>query len=252
MSPPLPRVDVLGTRVSAATFVGAQDALAELVDRGEAAYVSPSTAYSLVLGLDDPAYRARVNAAAIVTADGMPVVWALRRLGQPQAERVHNDDLGLACCARFRHWRHYLVGGRDGQPEQVAAALRARFPGIDIVGMAATPQRPLPDETTAHIVADIAATGAQVVWVGMGTPAQDDWMHAVVAHVKAPMVGVGSLFDLLAGRTRAAPEWVKRSGLQWLFRLLQEPRRLARRYIVCNTRFVWSLTLQFMRAGRPP
>jgi N-acetylglucosaminyldiphosphoundecaprenol N-acetyl-beta-D-mannosaminyltransferase len=250
MSPAIPRIDLLGTRVSALSFIGAQDALAELVARGVGGYVSPATAYSLVLGLDDAHYLARVNAAALVTSDGMPVVWALRRCGQVAAERVHNDDLALACCARFGAWRHYLVGGRVGQPEQVAAALRLRFPGIAIVGMTATPLRPVPDATTRAIVTAIAASRADVVWVGLGTPAQDDWMHAVAAEVRAPMVGVGSLFDLLAGRTRAAPDWVKRSGLQWLFRLLQEPRRLARRYLVCNTRFVLALARQWLKATR--
>ena len=244
------RCDLLGTRVSASSFVGAQDALAALVAHAQGGYVSPATAFSLVLGLDDAGYRARVNAAAMVTADGMPVVWALRRLGHPGAERVHNDDLALACCARFGHWRHYLVGGRVGQPEQVAAALRARFPGIMVVGMRPTPQRPVPAAITADILVEIAASGADVVWVGLGTPAQDDWMHAAAASVRAPMVGVGSLFDLLAGRTRAAPEWVKRSGLQWLFRLLQEPRRLARRYALTNTRFVVALARQFARRQR--
>jgi N-acetylglucosaminyldiphosphoundecaprenol N-acetyl-beta-D-mannosaminyltransferase len=255
MSPAPLRQDLLGTQVSALSFVGAQDALAALVDRRAGGYVSPATAYSLVLGVDDAGYRARVNAAALVTSDGMPVVWALRRFGHPQAERVHNDDLALACCARFRHWRHYLVGGRVGQPEQVAAAMRERFPGIVIVGMAPTPQRPVPEAATRAIVADIAASGADVVWVGLGTPAQDDWMHRVSGTVSVPMVGVGSLFDLLAGRTRAAPEWVKRSGLQWLFRLIQEPRRLARRYLVCNTRFVVGMVGQWrqraIRNDRP-
>jgi N-acetylglucosaminyldiphosphoundecaprenol N-acetyl-beta-D-mannosaminyltransferase len=242
-----PRLELLGTQVSASTFSGAQEALAMLVARAQGGYVSPATAFSLVLGMDDAAYRARVNAAAVVTADGMPVVWALRWLGAKHAERVHNDDLGLACCARFRHWRHYLVGGREGQPAEVAAALQQRFPGICIVGMAATPQRPMPRDLSERIVADIRASAAQVVWVGMGTPAQDDWMHSVAEDVRAPMVGVGSLFDLLAGRTRAAPEWVKRSGLQWLFRLLQEPRRLGHRYLVGNSRFVWALAKQFGR-----
>lgn len=243
-----PRTACLGTRVSVLGFDQAQLQLQALVQQRRGCYVSPATVYSLMLGVDQPAYRATVNAAALVTADGMPVVWLQRAMGQAQAQRVHNDDLWFACCARFKGWRHYLVGGREGQPEQVAQALRERYPGIDIVGMHPTPARPVPAATTAAIVADIRASGADIVWVGLGTPAQDDWMQSVVDRVDVPMVGVGSAFDLLAGRTRAAPEWMKRNGLQWLFRLLQEPRRLAWRYLYYNTRFVLAAAWQL--AGR--
>jgi N-acetylglucosaminyldiphosphoundecaprenol N-acetyl-beta-D-mannosaminyltransferase len=244
------RGDCLGTRVSALTFEGAQRAVELLVSQGVGAYVSPATVYSLMLGVDEPAYRDVVNAAAFVTADGMPVVWMLRRLGHKTAERVHNDDLWLECCARFPHWRHFLVGGRVGQPEVVADALRERYPGISIAGCHATPVRPVPEQTTRDIVERIRGARPSIVWVGLGTPAQDWWMHGVAAQAGVPMVGVGSAFDLLAGRTRAAPEWMKRSGLQWLFRLTQEPRRLAWRYLHYNSRFVVAAARQLAGDAR--
>jgi N-acetylglucosaminyldiphosphoundecaprenol N-acetyl-beta-D-mannosaminyltransferase len=247
---PAQRGDCLGTRVTALTFEGAQRAVESLVNQGVGAYVSPATVYSLMLGVDEPAYRDVVNAAAVVTADGMPVVWMLRRLGHTTAERVHNDDLWLECCARFPHWRHFLVGGRVGQPEVVADALRRRYPGIEVAGIHATPVRPVPVETTRDIVERIRAARPSIVWVGLGTPAQDWWMHGVAADVGVPMVGVGSAFDLLAGRTRAAPEWMKRSGLQWLFRLTQEPRRLAWRYLHYNSRFVVAAVRQLAGDAR--
>lgn len=246
---PMQRHDCLGTPVSVLTFEGAQRALESLVARKVGAYVSPATVYSLMLGRDQPAYRGVVNGAALVTADGMPVVWMLRRLGHPQAERVHNDDLWFACCARFPQWRHFLVGGRVGQPEVVAEALRLRYPGITIVGLHATPQRPVPAQTTLEIVARIRAARPDVVWVGLGTPAQDVWMHSVAAEIGVPLVGVGSAFDLLAGRTSPAPAWMKRNGLQWLFRLALEPRRLAWRYLYYNTRFVAAAARQLYRAA---
>lgn len=232
------RGECLGTRVSAVSFDGAQRALESLVERQMGAYVSPATVYSLMLGVDEPAYRSVVNRAAMVTADGMPVVWMLRQLGHIQAERVHNDDLWFSCCARFPGWRHFLVGGRVGQPEVVADALRQRYPGIVIAGWHATPERPVPAQVTTEIVKRIRAARPSIVWVGLGTPAQDWWMHDVAAEVGVPMVGVGSAFDLLAGRTKPAPDWMKRNGLQWLFRLALEPRRLAWRYFYYNTRFV--------------
>jgi N-acetylglucosaminyldiphosphoundecaprenol N-acetyl-beta-D-mannosaminyltransferase len=248
--PMLPQASVLGTPVTVCTFVQAQDELSRLVSRGSAAYVSCANAYSATLATDLPDFAAVLAAADMVTADGMAVVWALHAMGHAQAERVHNDDLFLACCARFPRWRHFLVGGRDGQTDQVAAAMRARFPGIQIAGGCATPLRPVPAEHQAQILALIRQNRPDIVWVGMGTPAQDHWMQAVAPQVDLPMVGVGSLFDLLAGRTRAAPQWVKRSGLQWAFRLMQEPRRLAGRYIVYNSRFVWGLACQWRRHGR--
>jgi N-acetylglucosaminyldiphosphoundecaprenol N-acetyl-beta-D-mannosaminyltransferase len=120
----------------------------------------------------------------------------------------------------------------------VARALRQRFPSIEIVGMHATPTRPPGPAENAQIVADIEGSRADIVWVGMGTPPQDEWMRANVEAVGIPMIGVGSAFDLLSGRTRAAPAFIKHSGLQWAFRLAQEPRRLMRRYANYNPRFV--------------
>lgn len=244
----LPRAPVLGASVTVCSFTQAQDELARWVTRRGAAYVSCANAYSATLAADQPELAAVLAQADMVTADGMAVVWALHLLGHPQAERVHNDDLFLACCARFTGWRHFLVGGREGQVEEVAAAMRSRFPGIQVLGGCATPQRPVPPDRQAEILAQIRQAQPDIVWVGMGTPAQDLWMHQCAPLVGLPMVGVGSLFDLLAGRTRAAPDWVKRNGLQWAFRLAQEPRRLAGRYLVYNSRFVWGLMRQWWRS----
>lgn len=238
-----PRPVVIRTSVTACTFRGAVDALADMVHRGHGGYVSPANAYSTVLARNDPHYRQAVNSASFVTADGMPVVWALRWLGY-DAERVHNDDLFLACCERFPEWRHFFVGGRTGQPEQVADELRQRFSGIRIVGTSPTPLRPVPPDQTRHILQQIESAQPSIVWVGMGTPAQDYWMSDVAAQAGVPMVGVGSAFDLLSGRSRPAPQWMKRHGLQWLFRLAQEPRRLAFRYLWYNLQFVASLAYQ--------
>jgi N-acetylglucosaminyldiphosphoundecaprenol N-acetyl-beta-D-mannosaminyltransferase len=245
-SPPgLPRAPVLGSEVTVCSFVQAQDHLAARVAAGAPGYFSCANAYSTTLAQDDAALHRVLQGAAVLTADGMPVVWALRALGHGQAERVHNDDLFLACCARFTHWRHFLVGGRVGQCEEVAAEMRRRFPGIVIVGMHATPVRPLPAADMAAILAQMGQARPSIVWVGMGTPAQDHFMADVEAAAGVPLVGVGSLFDLLSGRTQPVPAWAKRAGLQWVFRLVQEPRRLARRYLVHNTRFVAGVCKQW-------
>lgn len=246
------RATVISTPVSVGTFQGTVEDLALLVHRRRAAYVSSANAFSVCLARSDARHRENLQGAAIVTPDGMSVVWALRALGH-RVERVHNDDLFFACCRAYPRWRHFLVGGREGQPEAVAAELRQRFPGIRIVGLHPTPVRPVPPDETAAILDGIREARPDVVWVAQGTPAQDDWMRAVHRLAGVPMVGVGSLFDLLAGRTRPAPEWVKQAGLQWAFRLAQEPRRLAGRYLLYNPLFVLSFARQWMvqaAAGR--
>lgn len=244
-SPRLVRATILGTEVTVCSFKEAKGYIAWLVDRRIGAYVSCANAYSVSLALEDGKYRSILNGANFVTADGMSVVRALRMLGY-RAERVHNDDLFLACCAEHLKWRHFLVGGRDGQPEAVAAEMGRRFPGIEVVGAQATPVRPVPADDNDAILEQIRQCGPSIVWVGMGTPAQDYWMVSA-SKIGVPMVGVGSLFDVLSGQTRPAPEWMKRSGLQWAFRLGQEPRRLATRYVYHNTRFLLGFARQFAR-----
>ena len=188
---PGPRVSILGTRVTAATFEGTLDWLGRMVSAGQSTFLAAANVYSVMLGYRDERFRALVNRAGYVMADGMPLVWGLRLLGQP-AERVHGDDLFFAFCERFPERRHYLVGGAPGQPEEVAEALRRSYLGIRIVGFRATPVRPIPPQESAEIVEEIRQLAAEVIWVGMGTPAQDHWMAAVADRVPAPMIGVGS------------------------------------------------------------
>ena len=247
----LPRVDILGTRVTASTFAEAMNALAGCVARLRPAVFGAATVYSVMLAREDAAYRAAVNATDYLMADGMPLVWGAQRLGSP-AERVHGDDLLLACARAHPGWRWFLLGGAPGQPEAVRAALTARFPTLHVVGARATPVRPVPAPENERVLDEIRRSGANVVWVGMGTPAQDLWMAANRERVGLPLVGVGSAFDLLSGRTRSTPEWMKRSGLQWVHRLVQEPRRLARRYAVYNTLFAWHLGRQLLRGPGGP
>ena len=234
----LPRAEILGTGVSASSFEEALSALAACVRSREPAVFSAANVYSVMLARSDPALSRAVNTASYVMADGMPLVWMARRLGY-RAERVHGDDLLLAACVRHRRWRHFFLGGAPGQPDAVATALSHRFPGLIVAGARATPARPLPESETEAVIMTLKERDVDVIWVGMGTPSQDLWMAANRERVGRPMVGVGSAFNLLSGRTRPAPRWMKRSGLQWLHRLGQEPLRLGRRYLVYNSLFVW-------------
>jgi len=245
---PVSRVDVLGTSVCASRFEDAVSFVAQAVRDSSGVFVSPATTHSVVLARDDRSLADAVGKAAYVAADGMPVVWLLRRRGFA-AERVHGDDLMLACCERFPDWAHFLVGGAEGQAEAVAAGLRRRYPRIRVAGAISTPRRPPGEDETRRILEELRRSGAQLAWVGMGTPAQDLWMSTTAKRAGLPMVGVGSAFNLLAGRTRPAPEWMKRSGLQWLFRLAEEPRRLWRRYLVGGSRFLGLALADELRRG---
>lgn len=238
-------VPVLGTQVAAISFAEAIRWLSAAVDSGHRAHVACANVYSVVMARDRSEYASCLNGADLTIADGMPIVWALRMLGHP-AERVHGDDLLLAFCRTFPAIRHFFMGGAEGQPEAVAASLRAMIPGICIAGTHSTPVRPPPEVARRHAIGKILDSGAQIIWVGMGTPAQDYWMAAAVEEISAPMVGVGSAFDLLSGRTRSTPEWMKNTGTQWLYRLAQEPRRLWRRYLTYNPRFVAMLMRQIV------
>lgn len=241
-------VDVAGVRVTAASFEEALGFLERCVACGDPAVLCCANAWSLVLATDDAEHRARLNRADFVMADGMPLVWLLRALGAP-AERVHGDDLLLGACRAYPEWRHFLLGGAEGQPERVAEALVRHVPQLTIAGWCATPRRPLDVEETEGILETIAASDAQVVWVAMGTPAQDAWMDAHGRGAGVPMVGVGSAFDWLSGRTRRAPAPLRSVGLQWLHRLAQEPARLGPRYLRSNPRFAWLALRQLLASG---
>jgi N-acetylglucosaminyldiphosphoundecaprenol N-acetyl-beta-D-mannosaminyltransferase len=148
-------------------------------------------------------------------------------------------------------YRHFLYGGADGVAERRAAQRRARVPGLAIVGTATPPFRPLSGAEEAEIVRCINDARPNIVWVGLSTPKQERWMHAHVGRLSAQvLIGVGAAFDFHAGLKKQAPRWMQRSGLEWLFRLLTEPRRLWRRYLTNNPRFVCGVALQALGVKR--
>jgi N-acetylglucosaminyldiphosphoundecaprenol N-acetyl-beta-D-mannosaminyltransferase len=228
-----PRVDVLGVRVSA---IGMDDALAHLerwIATGERQYVCVVPAHTVMDCRDDPALRDAVNASGLATPDGMSIVWLLRARGYRRTERVYGPDLVLAACRRSlaTGWRHFFLGGGDGVAEVLAARLARDFPGLAVAGTLAPPFRPLSPAEDAALCRAVDDARPDIVWVGLGSPKQERWMAAHRGALRAPvLIGVGAAFDLLSGRVRQAPRWVRRSGLEWLFRLALEPRRLWRRY----------------------
>jgi N-acetylglucosaminyldiphosphoundecaprenol N-acetyl-beta-D-mannosaminyltransferase len=231
------------------------DATLDWVDATIAArsrgYICVAATHTVMACREDPELRAAVTGADFTVPDGQPLVWALKLLGQPIEDRVYGPELMDRSCARAAGsgQRIYLYGGRNpGALAQLARVLRLRHPGIKLVGGYAPPFRELDSEEEARIAADINAARPDVVWVGIGVPKQEKWMARMRDRLDAPvLIGVGAAFDFHAGLVPQAPAAMQRLGLEWLFRLVQEPRRLWRRYLRYNPRFVAGFGGQLVR-----
>jgi len=200
---------------------------------------------------EDAGTRDAVLGCSLAVPDGQPLVWAMRSLGH-DASRVYGPELMARYCERSARTgtRMYLYGGRNqGALVQLALNLRHRYPGIKIVGGFSPPYRTLSEDERDWIVDDINASGADVVWVGIGQPKQENWMAEFRDRLEPPvLIGVGAAFDFHAGLVPQAPDWMQRMGLEWLYRLAHEPRRLWRRYLRYNPRFISGFARQYVRA----
>ncbi len=237
--------NILGTHVHAVTLDSATELLEFWAQEKRQGYICPATVYSVMTAYRDAEYCRIVNGSKLTIPDGMPLVWFLK-LRKHQPTRVHGPDLMLEVCKRSpgNGLRHYLLGGAGGQAGEVAETLWAQFPRIEIVGITSTPKETWSAEDDKRVVSDIRASGANIVWVGMGTPWQDQWAQEHTSKIGAPLVGMGSAFDFISGRVEWAPQWIQQTGFQWLFRLLREPRRLWGRYLWNNPLFVFLSVLQ--------
>jgi len=231
---------ILGMRVDPTSYEEATRKVLAWAGAGESRYVCVASVHMVMEAHDDPGFKALVNAADLVTPDGMPLVWMLRRLGYPQQERVYGPELMLRVCERAAR-QGVPVGFYGGHPEALEALvnnLKSRFPGLRVVYAYSPPFRSLTPEEDEKVTGEINASGARILFVGLGCPKQERWMAEHKNKVQAVMLGVGAAFDFHAGRVRQAPAWMQRAGLEWLFRLLMEPRRLWRRYLRHNPRFI--------------
>ncbi len=213
-------------------------------ERNYAHYIIQTNVSTVVNARNNAAYLQTLGLASLSVPDGMPLVWLLRLRGHKIKDRVYGPDLMLLLCeeAARKGWRCFLYGGKPGVPEQLREVLQSRFPGIQIVGTYSPPFKELNAEEDAEICAMINTTKADIVWVGLGSPKQDIWMYEHRDKLDAAVLhGVGAAFDFLTGQVKQAPRWMMNAGLEWLFRLFQEPRRLWRRYTITNAKFVYYL-----------
>jgi N-acetylglucosaminyldiphosphoundecaprenol N-acetyl-beta-D-mannosaminyltransferase len=253
---PPPSAEVLGTQLSLTNYEGALDWIDATVESGRGGYVCVAPTHTVVASHDDPELRAAVVGADLTVPDGQPLVWALNLLGHPLSDRVYGPDLMDKACARaVRSGRRmYLYGGRnEGALVQLTRNLRLRHPGLQIVGGYVPPFRSLTSQEEEAVAADIRRSRADIVWVGIGVPKQEKWMARMTGRLdRCVLVGVGAAFDFHAGLIPQAPSTLQRLGLEWAFRLAQEPRRLWRRYLRYNPRFVAGFARQLARERLRP
>ena len=243
----LPRVNILGVGISAITMPQALEQIAAWIDSRACQYVCVCTVHTVMECQRNETMRRVVNKAGLATPDGMPLVWLGRRQSKATVSRVYGPDLLLALSQLSveRGYRHFFYGGAAGVAELLADKLQVRFPGLKVVGTASPPFRSLTPAEEMEMVQTINQAEPDIVWVGLGTPKQDLWMAAQRSRLTAPvLIGVGAAFDFHTGRLPQAPPWMQQAGLEWLFRLCHEPRRLWHRYLIYNPLFLMLLVLQ--------
>jgi N-acetylglucosaminyldiphosphoundecaprenol N-acetyl-beta-D-mannosaminyltransferase len=243
---------ILGMRVDTTTYDGAARRVIGWTAADVGRYVCVANVHMVMEAWDDHAFREIVNESALVTPDGMPLVWALRRLGEPTAVRVYGPTLTLHVC-ELASREGVPVGFYGGSPEAIEGLvkyIRERYPALEVAYAVSPPFRRLTAEEDDDTVSRIVASGARVLFVGLGCPRQERWMAEHRGRLPLVQLGVGAAFDFHAGLVRQAPPALQRVGLEWAFRLAMEPRRLARRYLRHNPRFLWHLGRQLRAEGR--
>lgn len=245
---------ILGSRVDATSYPDACDRIQFWVEQGKSCYIVAANVHVVMTAYWQEQYRKIINGAALVTPDGMPLVWALRFLGIQHQSRVYGPDLMLAWCDRAAQLgiSIYLYGGTEATLQKLQQNLTQRFPQLAIAGSYAPPFRPLTSEENASVLDSIAASGARVVFVGLGCPKQEEWMAEQQGKLSVVMLGVGAAFDFHSGQVSQAPRWMMSLGLEWLYRLAMEPRRLWRRYAINNPAFVILFGLQWLKSRLIP
>jgi N-acetylglucosaminyldiphosphoundecaprenol N-acetyl-beta-D-mannosaminyltransferase len=235
-------VDILGVKVSAINLKSGVDLAMEWIEAGKPGYVCVTGVHGLVEAQRNPEFRRILNGSVINTPDGMPLTWIGRLEGFQQMNRVFGPDFMNALCAQAaeRGYRNFFYGGQPGVVDHLCRVLKTRFPLLEVVGSYTPPFRKLNAKEERDLVDQVSHSKPDILWVGLSTPKQEEFMAQFVGQLRVPLlIGVGAAFDFHTGRIRDASNWVKRAGLQWLHRFMQEPRRLWKRYLVNNTIFLW-------------
>ena len=233
---------VLGVRVDAVQIPDTISQMEEWIrERRQSRYIAVTGMHGVTEAQHDDSFKHILNSADLVVPDGIPLVWLGRLRGFTMRRRVYGPELMMTFCQETasKGYRHFFLGGTPDLPERLSESLRRRIPALQIAGTFSPPFGYVTSEEDEATIAMINATNPDVVWVGLSEIKQDTWMYEHRGKLNVPvLVGIGAAFDFLAGAKRQAPEWMRENGLEWLFRLLQEPRRLWRRYLVYGSEFL--------------
>jgi N-acetylglucosaminyldiphosphoundecaprenol N-acetyl-beta-D-mannosaminyltransferase len=239
---------ILGTRIDPTNLRRAVQTVTHWAVSGSSKYVCFATVSQVMEGLDTDCLQAIMNDADLVVSDGMPIVWGLRLLGYKEASRVYGPDFTpiLLAQAAVHGLPVGFYGGEQEVLDRFVRRMSKRFERLNIVYSYSPPFRKLTREEDECVVREIKRSGARLLFVGIGNPKQELWMAAHKDRIQAVMLGVGAAFDFLAGTKLQAPRWMMRLGMEWLFRLVTEPRRLGRRYLKHNPRFIVLFAAQLL------
>jgi N-acetylglucosaminyldiphosphoundecaprenol N-acetyl-beta-D-mannosaminyltransferase len=239
---------VLGVRVDAVQIGDVVKRMEEWIERRDGGkYIAVTGMHGVMEALHDEEFGRILKGASLVVPDGYPLVVLGRRKGYALARRVYGPELMEAFCEETagRGCRHYFYGGTEGVAEELGRRFAGRFAGMEIAGAYCPPFRMLTEEEEREACERINVARADVVWVGLSTPKQERWMARQREALGVPvMVGVGAAFDFHTGRVAQAPRWMRENGMEWFFRLMSEPRRLWRRYLVKGSEFAWLVVLE--------
>lgn len=243
---------ILGANIDAMSWQQSIDRIIAWGLKRESRYVCACNVHSVVTASADALFRDVINSADMATPDGMPVAWSLRRLGFSQQERINGPDLTwrlLARCADLG-LPVYFYGSSEHTLSQLRVKIATAFPRLELAGTHSPPFRVLTEAEDVQIIESVNASGAALVFVGLGCPKQEFWMAQHRGKIQAVMLGVGAAFDYHAGTLQRAPFWMQRVGLEWAYRLLKEPRRLWRRYLSTNSTFLFGIARQLLSRNR--
>ena len=243
---------VLNSKVSVIDYESALAALERWVKEQSTKYVCVANVHTVMMGIEDPVFQKVTNGADMVTPDGQPLRWVANLRGAKLKDRVYGPTLMERTCERFQEgYSHFFYGAGPGVPEKLKEVLALRFLKLNVVGTYSPPFRQLTPDEDEYITNMINRMNPDFLWVGLGAPRQEFWMADHLGKVNARiMLGVGAAFDFHAGRVSQAPGWMQRHGLEWLFRLMMEPRRLAYRYLIYNPLFLILVLMELSRLRR--
>ncbi len=244
-------VRILGVRVDRVTMTDALKLIEEFISDDKKHQICVPNVWTTVLAQKDAAFRSIYRSSSLSVPDGLPLVWASRLYGKPIEERVTGTDLFLQCAviAAQKGYTFYFLGATESTLNAMTAKLKREYPTLNIAGSFSPPfSDEFNQEETNKIIDMVNRTKPDILWVGLTAPKQEKWIHQNLERLDVQIaVGIGAAFDFLSGRVRRAPLWVQKIGLEWFDRVLQEPKRLWKRYLVGNSLFVWFVIREFFR-----